>query len=451
MKPEELKLLIAEGEGLTVEFKERFSSRVLEDMVAFANGRGGQILLGVADDGKIKGEKLTNSLKSQIVSMARNCDPAIPVSVKQAGRVVVIGVAEGAEKPYSCSAGYYQRLDAVTQKMTQKEIKAIFRETVDRLFEDLPRKDCGLEGISIKKIEAFLAESHTSFKITKKNLVSFLTSLGIYKDGMTNNAGVLMFAAKSEQFIRYSEVICGAFKGTDRSYIYDRKDVRDDLLTQLNESMSFIQKQLNVRSEIRGINRHDIYELPLDALREAVVNAIVHRDYSMRGTNIYVAVYDDRVEIESPGGFTAGVTKQNFGKTSIRRNLILADLFHRMGKVERMGSGVRKMKGLMREAGLKPPVFQADTFFRVIFYRDPEYALKRVPEKVTVKVPEKVTPNQRAILEACSQNTHVTIAEIAVRIGISDRKTKANIAKLKAKGLIRRIGPDKGGHWEVLS
>ncbi len=91
-------------------------------------------------------------------------------------------------------------------------------------------------------------------------------------------------------------------------------NVRDDLLTQLNESMGFIQKQLNVRSEIRGINRHDIYELPLDALREAVVNAIVHRDYSLRGTNIYVAVYDDRVEIESPGGFTGELPNKTLEK-----------------------------------------------------------------------------------------------------------------------------------------
>lgn len=461
MNVEELKLLIAEGEGLMVEFKERFTPRVLEDMVAFANGRGGQILLGVADDGKIKGEKLTNSLKSQIVGMARNCDPAISVSVKQAGGVVVIGVAEGTEKPYACSAGYYQRLDVVTQKMTQKEIKAIFRETVDRLFEDLPRKDCGLEDISIKKIKAFLAESHTSFKITKQNLVPFLTSLGIYKDGKINNAGVLMFAAKSERFIRYSEVICGAFKGTNRDYIYDRKDVRDDLLTQLNESMAFIQRQLNVRSEIRGINRYDIYELPLDALREAVVNAIVHRDYSMRGTNIYVAVYDDRVEIESPGGFTAGVTKQNFGKTSIRRNLILADLFHRMGKVERMGSGIRRMKSLMKQAGLKPPVFEADTFFRATFYRDPEYSLKGpVPgaEKSqkkglgesAEKVRRKCGENAERVFQSIRANLYIKTHEIADQTQLSQRAIDSTISKLKKAGFLKRIGPDKGGHWKVL-
>lgn len=177
MNFDQLKLLIAEGEGLTVEFKERFSSRILEDIVAFANGRGGQIILGVADDGKVKGMTLTNSLKSEIVSLARNCDPAISVSIKQIGQVVIVGVSEGTDKPYSCSSGYYQRLDAVTQKMTQKEIRTIFRETVDRLFEDLPRKDCGLDDISIKKIKAFLSESHTSFNTQRKT--SFLSSLAL--------------------------------------------------------------------------------------------------------------------------------------------------------------------------------------------------------------------------------------------------------------------------------
>ena len=441
MSSEVAKLMIAEGEGLTVEFKERFTPRILEDMVAFANGRGGRILLGVSDDGKIKSEKLTNSLKSQIVGMARNCDPAISVSAKQTSGVVVIDVAEGPDKPYSCSAGYYRRLDAVTQKMTQKEIKSIFRETVDKLFEDLPRKDCGLEDISIKKIKAFLAESNTSFKINKRNLASFLTSLGIYKEGEINNAGVLMFAAKSEQFIRYSEVICGAFKGTNKTFIYDRKDVRSDLLTQLNEAMAFIQRQLNVRSEIRGINRYDIYELPLDALREAVVNAIIHRDYSFKGTSINVEVYDDRVEIVNPGGLPQGLDKKDFGKLSVRRNLILADLFHRMGKVERIGSGIRRMRDMMRAANLKPPKFEVTTFFKAIFYRNPEYSLKAT-QKTREKTREK-------ILRIIRENPMITVLELAQKLEISPKGIEWNLTKAKKEGLLRRVGPDKGGRWEV--
>jgi ATP-dependent DNA helicase RecG len=454
MSSDPVKLLIAEGEGLTVEFKERFTPRILEDLVAFANGRGGRVLLGVSDDGKIKGEKLTNSLKSQIVGMARNCDPSIPVSVKQAGNVVVIDVAEGPDKPYSCSAGYYRRLDAVTQKMTQKEIKSIFRETVDKLFEDLPRKDCSLEDISIKKIRAFLAESRTPFKVNRQNLVSFLTSLGIYKEGEVNNAGALMFARDIGKFIPHAEVICGAFKGTNKTFIYDRKDVRNDLLIQLDEAMAFLQRQLNVRSEIRGINRHDIYELPLDALREAVVNAIIHRDYSFRGTSIHVEVYDDRVEIVNPGGLPQGLDKKDFGKMSVRRNLILADLFHRMGKVERIGSGISRMKDMLRAAGLRPPEFEVTTFFKVIFYRNPEYSMK-APQATRRKTAEKgreksKEKSKEKILQLMIQNPEITTRELSEALGLSMAGIEKAIRILKGQKKLRRIGPDKGGQWEVL-
>ena len=110
--------------------------------------------------------------------------------------------------------------------------------------------------------------------------------------------------------------------------------------------------------------------------REAVVNSIIHRDYAMKGTSIYVRIYDDRVEIENPGGLSDGITRQDFDKSSVRRNPVIADMFHRVGKVERMGSGIERMRELMRDAGLKEPVFEMDAFFRVTFYRDPRYSLK---------------------------------------------------------------------------
>lgn len=164
--------------------------------------------------------------------------------------------------------------------------------------------------------------------------------------------------------------------------------MRDDLLIQFNEAVVFLKKHLNVRSEIREFNRFDIYEIPLDALREAVVNAIIHRDYSIKGTSIYVRVFDDRVEIENPGGLVEGMAKRDFGKSSVRRNPILADLFHRMDKVERMGTGINRMRTLTIEAGLKEPVFEMDSFFRAIFYRNPRYSLK-AGEDITHKSSRK--------------------------------------------------------------
>ncbi len=456
MKQKDLKLIIKEGEGLAVEFKAKYTPKIDRDIVAFSNSKGGMLILGVDDDGKVVGEKLTNEMKAEIISIARNCDPAIHIKrIQQIGKIVIVEITEGDEKPYSSSSGYFRRLDAVTQKMVQKEVRMMFRQTVDMAFEDLQRKDFSLSDISLAKVKAFLQEAETSLKVTKVNLHSFLSSLGVYKDGIVNNAGILLFAAKINQFIFHSETILAAFKGTETTHVYDRKDVRDDLLTQLNESIAFLKKHLNIRSEIREFNRYDIYEIPMDALREAVVNALVHRDYSMRGTSVYVRVFDDRVEIENPGGLPSGFPKSQFGKASFRRNPIVADLFHRMHKVERMGTGIKKIKDLIKAAKLKEPLFEYDAFFKVTFYRNPEYALKQtaekmVGEKVGQKVGEKITQNQEKILAAIKKDPTVSAQILSEKVGISARKIEENIAKLKKRGILKRIGPDKGGHWEVL-
>src|SRR5882724_1642158 len=129
MDQKEIEFLIKEGEGLTVEFRAKYTSRADQDLVAFANTKGGKVLLGVNDDNKVVGFKLTNETRAQIMSLARNCHPSIPISIKQVGPIAVIDVPEGDEKPYSCSDGFYRRLDTSSQKMSQSEIKTFFRES----------------------------------------------------------------------------------------------------------------------------------------------------------------------------------------------------------------------------------------------------------------------------------------------------------------------------------
>ncbi|MDP2682683.1 MAG: ATP-binding protein [Deltaproteobacteria bacterium] len=201
----------------------------------------------------------------------------------------------------------------------------------------------------------------------------------------------------------------------------------------------------------------------MDALREAIVNAIVHRNYTISGTSIYVRIYDDRVEIENPGGLPDGITKLDFAKSSVRRNPIIADMFHRMGKVERMGSGIERMRDLMREAGLKEPVFEMDAFFRVAFYRDPRYSLKadretgekttqkKLGERLGDKLGERLGKNEMKILDIINQNKFITIPKLSKSLKISTTAVENNIAKLKAKKVLKRIGSDKGGHWEIVN
>ncbi|KAF0124452.1 MAG: ATP-dependent DNA helicase RecG [Elusimicrobia bacterium] len=420
MNAAELKLLIAEGEGLTVEFKEKYTPRIDRDIVAMVNSSGGFILLGVSDDRRVTGEKLTNQMKAEISSLARNCDPHVPMAkISQ---------------------------DGMTQKMTQKEVRLVFRAAADRSFESLPCKGFSPENVQLSAVRDFLKETGADLKVNRASLPSFLSSLGLHDGGGVNNAGALMFAADINRFIPHSETIMAAFKGVDKVHIYDRLDARADLLSQFNAAMGFLKKHLNVRSEIY-IDRTEIYELPLEALREAVVNALVHRDYSVRGTSIYVNIFDDRVDISNPGGLLPGVTTRNFGTESVRRNPVIADLFHRIGKVERLGTGIRRMKGLMREAGLKAPVFTSDTFFHAVFHRDPKYSLKRAGEKTVEKSSVKSSVK---ILSLLSAMPSISAVEVSGKIGLTLRAVEKAIAKLKAAGKIRRIGPDKGGRWEVL-
>lgn len=166
---------------------------------------------------------------------------------------------------------------------------------------------------------------------------------------------------------------------------------------------------------------------------------------NMRGTNISINVFDDRVEIVNPGGFPNGITKNNFGKESVRRNLIIADLFHRMDKMEKIGSGIRRMRDLVKTAGLKDLVFESDTFFRVIFYRYPQFSLKG---SQTSSQSGSQTSSQRIVL-MMRQNSAITIDELAKNLGISSRAIKKHIKILREQGVIKRIGHDFGGYWEV--
>ena len=210
MKSDELKLIIKEGEGLTVEFKERYSPRIDRNIVAFANTKGGRIILGVSDDGRMVSEKLTNKLKAEIVDLARKCEPAINVKrVVQVDNAVVIEVEEGNEKPYSCASGYFRRLDGITQKMSRKEIEFIFRHAFKTSFEFDECPKVKWDDISKEKISGFFKEADIAMRTIDEKKV--LMSLGMSDGKHVNNAGVLFFSKEPQKHILHCEMILAAF------------------------------------------------------------------------------------------------------------------------------------------------------------------------------------------------------------------------------------------------
>jgi len=318
----DLEIILQEGEGQTIEFKETVSSSIVKDIVAFANSIGGRVFIGINDNGKIKGLNITNSLKSQVADLARNCDPPISVYLQKLENVLVVTVAGDANKPHQCKEGFFLRQGPNSQKLTRDRIiqfcideaKIKFDTQINTKFkypEDFDRKlfKQYLESINMK--HGYKAED-------------VLVNLGVAqkKSGgiLFNTAGILFFAKEPCKFFPSAYVDVAVFKGTKRIDVIDRKTFKGGLLENLIRARVYLQEHLNVRYEYReNWKRENIYEIPLDALREAVANALMHRDYFITGANITVAIFDNRVEISSPGGLPKPLTVKDLGKMSKMR------------------------------------------------------------------------------------------------------------------------------------
>ena len=440
---EELEILIKEGEGLTVEFKEKYTPKIAEDIVAFANSKGGKILLGVSDNGKITGESLTGGLKAELLSLARNCHDSIKILFKQVEAVIVVEVPEGESKPYQCSSGYFKRYDAVTQKMLPSEVKSMFRNNLDVSYENILGIDFEVQAISFEKVRAFIREANYSIKITRKNIFEVLKSLNLTGKNKITNAGIMLFGKEVSSMILQCQITLVAYKDLEGIDVYDRQDIRDDLWTQYNEAVIFLKKHLNKGSIIKGVNRYDSYEIPLEAIREALTNAIIHRDYSISGTQITVAVYPDRVEISNPGSLPEGMSKINFGKLSVRRNEILADLFSRMNKGEKLGRGIIKIKSWIKAKGLKVK-FESSMFFTTVFSRPVSSG------RVMSNISEGLNEGLKSLYSEIIANPGIKAKQLSALLKERPIKTlERQIKTLTEKKFIERQGSKKTGGYRA--
>ena len=185
------------------------------------------------------------------------------------------------------------------------------------------------------------------------------------------NAGLLFFRNNSQNVrFDFARVVCVLYKGIDKVHIIDAKSFDGGITENIDNAIVFLNRNLRVSYEIKTLQRKNILELPEDALREAVTNAVCHRDNFEKGSRVMVEIFDDRVEITNPGGAPKGITKENFGHISIARNPVIASILHRANYIERMGTGVSRMIAAMEKAGLEKPIFQTEGyFFKVTFKR----------------------------------------------------------------------------------
>jgi len=433
--------LVKIGEGYTIEFKERLSDAIAKDMCAFANSSGGKIILGIDDKtNRVKGFRLTNDIKSKIQSYARNIDPSLTIAEpEQIGDLVVIYVPEGKDKPYFVNGRCYIRQGATSQQLTRDEILNFFQRTNALRFDIMLNNKFSMDkDLSHSAFDRFLSEANIDKSLSREHI---LRNLNLWEDNRMVNAGVLFFAKSIRRFFLNSVITAVLYQGYERIEILDRQDFEEDFITNLYGVIRFLLRNLRVRSVIQGLKRYDIPEFPEEILREVVLNAMVHRDYFSEG-RILVEIFKDRVEVSNPGGLLFDSIL--LGKKSITRNPLLADLVFRIGLVEKIGSGINKIKRVLGDS----VVFEdEDDGFRVTLHRQAESP----PEKTTHELPRNYPETTQKILQLIKENKFITRKEIAQKLGnITEDGVKYHLNKLKQLGVIRRVGPDRGGWWEVI-
>ena len=383
MNEKTLSNITALGEGFTTEFK-RSMSNLGREICAFANATGGVILIGVTDGGEVVGVANHNKLKSQVQSIARSADPPIAVEMDSVNGVLCITIPEQHGKPYSFGGKYYIREGASSQQMSRDEIREFFFKEGLIRFDKTPCQNFKIDrDLTPEAWARFAARAHIPDGMDP---IVALENLHLLEGGTMTHAGAWLLAEDITRYTLTAGVTCAVLRGVTNTHIIDLKNFTGDICAIYDDCIAYMQAKLNTALIPHAHGRDERLELPEDALREAMVNAIVHRDYRSTA-KVQVHIFYDRLEIVTPGGLPAGMREKDLGIRSVPRNPLLFGMFHLMGMVEQIGSGIRRIRQECRDYGVEEPVIEvSDNWVVTTFKRQVEHGGQITPH-VTEQVP----------------------------------------------------------------
>lgn len=446
------------GESKNIEYKvavPKKSEKYMKTVVAFANGNGGKIVFGIDDKTlEIVGmdeDNIFKTLDAITNAISDSCEPRIRPDVTlqtvNDKTVIVVEILPGAMRPYyikseGMTEGTYMRVSGTTRPVEGYMLKELILEGQNRYFDSEP---CGELQITDEDIQNFCKTmKETAIKntwqnsekakikdITKNTLLSWGILTEVQGEIFPTNAYALLTGQ-----LRMQPVIqCGLFKGKDRAYFADRKEFDGPIQNQVDAAYQYVLEKINMGMQIQGIYRQDVYELPTDSVRELIANAVAHRSYLEPG-NIQVAIFDDRLEVTSPGMLLNNVSiKKMMEGYSKPRNPAIANAFAYMKIIEKWGTGIPRIFRECREYGLPDPeLIDFDGDFRVNMYRNTaiDYS-PRVNDRVNDKVNDRVNEIEEKILKFIDNDPAITITQLSMELELSRKTIAAKLKTLKEK------------------
>lgn len=388
------------SESETLELKSFFAEKqeILETISAFSNTKGGKIIVGIKPDGNVTGVTLSvNTLENFANEVKTFTDPKVfpTVEIKKINHhdIVEITVPEYPAKPVFVKERVFIRVGRTNQKATADKIRQFIKNSGEYSWDEKIIQQITLKEIDNAKIKVFLKKAENERNILfegSASALNILRKLKLIEKYKITNAAILLFGKNPQKIFYRSMVKCGRFKGTEAIDFIDMHNLEGTIIEQVTSALNFISRHINIAVKISGDpQREEIWEYPKEALREAIINAVCHRDYEDAG-NVQIRIFEDRLEIRNPGELPPGITLESLRKvhSSKPRNDLIAKCFYLIKYIEQWGTGTNRIIRLCREADIPEPEFNIISgCFVVTFYKQKE--TDRDKQSRTISYPGK--------------------------------------------------------------
>ena len=456
--------LVDAGESETLEFKRNTGTRreATQTMCAMLNHRGGRVLFGITPEGNISGQQVSEQTINEVSAEIQRIEPPvfptierIPVGLNY--EVVMVVVNPGYSKPYTYRGTAYRRVGNTTLKMPRDAQEQMLIERVhsEQRWENQPAAGWSVDDLDIDEIQLTVEESIRRGRASDPGTrapVELLRGLGLIKDGELLRAAIVLFGKTERVEVEMPQCLLrvARFRGIDRAEFLDNRQFRDNAFGLLLRAEGFLRDSLPVAGRIMPnlFERVDDPLYPPVALREALANAFCHRDYSIGGGSVAIAIYDDRLEVTSSGTLHFGLTAEQLflPHESLPWNPLIAHVFYRRGIIEQWGRGTLKMAELTTNAGLPHPEIEDEGGYVTVRFRPDRY----VPPQ---RVGRDLTERQQAILVLLNQSGRgLALREIHAQLEpkATLRQVREDLAILRTLDMVVPRGQGRGARWELL-
>jgi len=431
--------ILSQNEGKTLEFKENisFPENILKTAVAFANTAGGKIVIGVENHPKAivgleniqqEEERLANIISD---SIAPQLIPDIQI-IPWRNTHLIIAEIHFDPKPYYLKSqgpdnGVYIRHGSTNRKATPELIKEIQLLARNTSFDEQPCLAMNSATVDFRVVAELFEKKGKLFPDTKLRSLKLL--LNYQGTEIPSNGFVLLFGKNRTEIFPDAIIRCARFKGITRTSIIDQIEIDTNLPSAVDQIISFVERNIRTGIEIGRTSHKEIPEYPAEVIREAVINSVVHTDYSIQGATIQVAIFDNRIEVTNPGELPFGLTlEEAISGISRLRNLVIGRVFKELGLIEQWGSGLGRMIEVCEEAGLRPPEFMELTdSFRVTIFNEPIITL--FPEEW-----------ESVIVKYLREHGKISTKEANVLWQVAYRTTRYRLASLVNRNVLAEIG-----------